>query len=77
MKRRDLFKLGIFGALAATTGTGFLKIYKHHTGVKEIIEFPAPTLRKISSPVDAIGDQIISLSQQMIATLQYYALMDL
>ena len=74
MKRRDLFKLGIFGALAATTGTGFLKIYKHHTGVKEILEFPAPILRKISSPVDAIGDRIISLSQQMIATLRYYAL---
>ena len=74
MKRRDLFKLGIFGALAATTGTGFLKIYKHHTGVKEVIEFPAPILRKISSPVDTIGDKIISLSQQMIATLRYYAL---
>ena len=74
MKRRDLFKLGIFGALAATTGTGFLKIYKHHTGVKEVIEFPAPILRKISSPVDTIGDKIISLSQQMIATLRYYSL---
>ena len=35
MKRRDLFKLGIFGALAATTGTGFLKIYKHHTGISD------------------------------------------
>jgi len=74
MKRRDLFKFGIFSVLAATAGTGFLAIYKHHTGVKEIFEFPAPILRKISSPVDAIGDQIISLSQLMIATLRYYSL---
>ena len=76
MKRRDLLKFGIFGVLAATTGTGFLKIYKHHTGVKEIFKFPAPILRKISSPVDAIGDKIITLSQQMIATLRYHSLID-
>jgi peptide deformylase len=76
MKRRDLLKFGIFSVLAATTGTGFLKIYKHHTGVKEIFKFPAPILRKISSPVDAIGDKIITLSQQMIATLRYYSLID-
>ena len=73
MKRRDLFKFGIFSVLAATAGTGFFKIYKHHTGVKEIFEFPAPILRKVSSPVDSIGDKIISLSQQMIATLRYYS----
>ena len=73
MKRRDLLKFGIFSVLAATTGTGFLKIYKHHTGVKEIFKFPAPILRKISTPVDAIGDKIITLSQQMIATLRYYS----
>ena len=74
MKRRDLLKFGLFSALAATAGTGFLKIYKHRTGVKKIFEFPDPMLRKISSPVAAIDDKIISLSQQMIATLRYYSL---
>ena len=74
MKRRDLFKFGIFSVLAATAGTGFLKIYKHHTGVKEIVEFPAPILRKKASSVDAIDDKLISLSQLMIATLRYYSL---
>jgi peptide deformylase len=74
MKRRDLFKFGIFSVLAATAGTGFLEIYKHHTGVKEILEFPAPILRKKASSVDAIDDKLISLSQQMIATLRYYSL---
>ena len=74
MKRRDLLKFGFFGALAAGAGTGFLKIYKHHTGVKKVFEFPAPILRKISSPVDTIDDKIISLSRHMIATLRYYSL---
>jgi peptide deformylase len=71
MKRRDLLKIGAFSALAAAAGTGFLKIYKHQTGVKKVIEFPAPILRKISSPVDVIDEKIISLSRQMIGTLRY------
>ena len=74
MKRRDLLKFGLLSALAAATGTGFLNIYKNHTEIKKIFEFPTPILRKISSPVDAIDDKIISLSQQMIATLRYYSL---
>lgn len=74
MKRRELLKFGLISALAATAGSGFLKIYKHRTGVKKIFEFPAPILRNISIPVDAIDDKIITLSQQMIATLRYYSL---
>ena len=74
MKRRDLLKLGLYGALAAAGGTGFLKIYKHATGVRKIFEYPAPILRKISTPVDVIDGRIISLSHQMIATSRYYSL---
>jgi peptide deformylase len=74
MKRRDLLKFGLFGALVAAGGTGFLKVYKHTTGVRKIFEYPAPILRKISTPVDVIDGRIISLSHQMIATLRYYSL---
>ena len=74
MKRRDLLKFGLTSALAAAVGTGFLKIYKHHTGVKQVFVFPTPILRETSSPVDAIDEKIISLSRQMIATLRYYSL---
>ncbi len=74
MKRRDLLKIGAFSALAAVSGTVFLKVYKHQTGVKKVVEFPAPILRKKSSPVDVIDDKIISLSQQMIGTLRYWSL---
>lgn len=59
MRRRDILKFGLFGALAAAAGNGFLKIYKHHTGVKKIFECPAPILLTISTPVNAIDEQII------------------
>ena len=74
MKRRDILKFGLISALAAAAGTGFLKVYKRQTGVKKILVFPDPILRKIASPVDAIDDKIKSLSQQMIATLRYFSL---
>ena len=74
MKRRDLLKLGLFTTLAAAGGAGFLKLYKHTSGAREIFEYPAPILREVSTPVDVIDDAIVSLSQQMIATLQYNSL---
>jgi len=74
MKRRDLLKFGLFTTLAAAGGAGFLKIYKHTSGTREILEYPAPVLRQISKPVDVIDDAIVSLGQQMIATLQYNSL---
>jgi peptide deformylase len=74
MNRRDLLKFGLVSVLAAAGGTGFLKIYKHTTGVKKIFEYPDPILRKVSAPVNAIDDQIVALSRQMVATLRYYSL---
>ena len=74
MKRRDLLKFGLFTSLAAAGGVGFFKIYKHTTGVREILKYPAPVLRRVSMPVDVIDDPIVSLSQQMIATLRYNSL---
>jgi len=74
MKRRDLLKLGLFTTLAAAGGAGFLKIYQHTSGVKEIIEYPASVLRMVAAPVDVIDDAIVWLSRQMIATLRYNSL---
>lgn len=74
MKRRDLLKFGLFTSLAAAGGAGFLKIYKYTTGVRKIVEYPAPVLRRASTPVDVIDDPIASLSRQMIATLRYNSL---
>lgn len=74
MKRRDFLKFGVLTTLAAAGGTGFLKIYKHTSGVREILEYPVPVLRRVAMRVDVIDDTVVSLSQQMIATLQYNSL---
>ena len=74
MKRRDLLKFGLFTSLAAAGSAGFLKIYKHTSGVHKITEYPDPILRRVSTPVDIIDDAIVSLSRRMIATLRYNSL---
>ena len=74
MKRRDLFKLGLFTALAVAGGAGLLKIYKHATSAGEFLEYPADVLRRVAEPVDVIDDAIVATSQQMIATLRYHSL---
>jgi len=74
MKRRALLKFGLCGVLAAAGGGGFLKIYKHTTGVAKIFEYPDSILRQVCAPVNAIDDEIVGLSRQMIATLRYYSL---
>ena len=74
MKRRNLLKLGLFTTLAAAGGAGFLKIYKHTSGAGEILQYPHPVLRRIAAPVNVIDNSIVSLSRQMIATLQYHSL---
>ena len=74
MKRRDFLKFGLLTTLAAAGGAGFFKIYKHTSGVREILEWPVPVLRRVAMRVDVIDDPIVSLSQQMIATLQYNSL---
>jgi peptide deformylase len=74
MKRRDLLKLGLLTSFAAAGGAGFLKIIRHTSGVREILEYPAPVLRRVSTPVAVIDDAIASLSRQMVATLRYNSL---
>jgi len=76
MKRRDLLKIGLFSVLAAAGGAGFLKLYKYNLGVRKITKYPAPILRKVSTPVEVIDEKIVSLSHQMISTLRYNSLID-
>jgi peptide deformylase len=74
MKRRNFLKIGLLTTLAAAGGAGFLKIYKHTSGAREILEHPAAALRRVATPVEAINNSIISLGRQMIATLRYNSL---
>lgn len=73
MNRRTLLKFGVYGVIAAGGGAGLLKIYKHATGAGDIIEYPDPILRATAAPVEQIDAEIVSLSEKLIATVQYYS----
>ena len=74
MKSRDLQEISLLGILAATGGVGFLQVYKRATGLQEIFEYPDPILRQISSPVNAIDNNMVALSRQMITMVRYFSL---
>ena len=74
MNRRKLLKLGLYGALAAAGGGGLIKIYKHASGAGDIIKYPDPILRATAAPVTDVDAEIVSLSEQLIATVRYHSL---
>ena len=74
MNRRQLLKLGLFGAVATAGGGGLLQIYKHTTGVQPISKFPDPVLRARSKRVEKIDDELLLLSEQLMSTIRYYSL---
>ena len=60
---------GLFG------GTGiyaFLNAYRKNN-VLDIVAYPDPALRKVSTPVDRIDDAVISVANAMIDTLRFKA----
>ena len=74
--KRDFLTFGLH-VVVITIGIGaFLGFYRKNNNVLEIIQYPDPTLREISNPIDQIDNQIISLSDDMIATLRYRTIVD-
>jgi len=64
---------------AAVLGMGILAIagfHKKNMNVLRIVEHPDPALRQVAKPIAYIDDTIISLTQDIISTLRYQALVD-
>jgi peptide deformylase len=74
MNRRHALKFGLFGALAAVGGGGFLMLYKHATGVRPISKYPDPVLRVRSKPVERIDAALKTLAHRLVATIRYHSL---
>lgn len=50
--------------------------HKHSSNVLQIVDYPNPVLRQVAKPVTNVDDAIISLTDDMIATLRYQTLVD-
>ena len=76
LNKKNFLIVGLHIAVVAIGIGAFLSFYKKNNNILEILQHPDPVLREISNPVDHIDHHIISLSDDMIATLRYRTLVD-
>ena len=70
--RRQVIKSAAAALLGGTGIYAFLNNYRK-THVLDIVAYPDPGLRKVSSPIGQIDKGVISLAESMIDTLRYKA----
>jgi peptide deformylase len=76
LNKRFFFTFGMYVAVIAIGIVALSSFYSKNNNVLKIVEYPDPNLREISNRIDHIDNHIISLSNDMIATLRYRAITD-
>ncbi len=76
LNKRDFSIFGLHVIVITIGIVALLGFYRINNNVLRIIEYPDPILREISNPIDHIDNQIIHLSNDIIATLRYRAIID-
>ena len=76
LNKRFFFAFGMYVAVIAIGIVALSSFYSKNNNVLKIVEYPDPNLREISNRIDHIDNHIISLSNDMIATLRYRAITD-
>jgi len=76
LKKKSLLIFGLHVAVVAIGITLFLGFYRKNNNVLKIVSYPHPALREISEPIDQIDNQVVSLSNAMVATLHYRTMID-
>lgn len=77
LNKRNFLIVGLHIAVIAIGIGAYLDFYRKNNNVLRILQYPDPILREISKPIDHIDNHIISLSNDMIATLRYRTMIDL
>jgi hypothetical protein len=70
--RRKFIKLAMAGLVGGTGIYALLNNYRKNN-VLDIVAYPDPALRKVSTPIDRIDDAVISMANAMIDTLRFKA----
>ena len=76
LSKKDFLTFGIIATAVVLGAFVFLFSYKNSRNVLQIVEFPYPTLREVSPPIEQIDSSVISISNDMVATLRYQTLVD-
>ncbi len=74
--KKEVLTGGLYAAVIGIAILAMVGIYKKNMTVLPILEYPEPVLRRISEPVASIDDQVVSLTNAIISTLRYRALVD-
>jgi peptide deformylase len=76
LRKKEILTIGLCAFVIAIGLFSFLHLYKRHNTVLRIVASPNPTLRRAADLINQVDHSIISLSNSMISTLQYIAMMD-
>jgi peptide deformylase len=76
LRKKEILTIGLCAAVIGTVLVTFLHFYKRSNTVLRIVEHPNATLRQVAGLVDRIDHSIVSLSNNMISTLHYLAMID-
>ncbi len=76
LNKKELLTSGLCITVIAIGIAAFSGFYRKNNNVLQILEYPNPALRKVANPVDQINNDIVALSNDIIATLRYQTLKD-
>jgi len=76
LKKKEILTIGLCWAVIAIGLFSLQHFYKSNNTVLKIVEPPTPTLRQVAGLIDQVDHSIISLSNSMISTLQYLAMIN-
>lgn len=74
--KRDFLAFGLQVSIIAAGIAVLVDFYKKHHNILTIKEYPDPILRVISPPIEHIDEQVIALSNDLLATLRYRTMVD-
>ena len=72
LNRRKFIKLAMAGLIGGSGSLALLNNYRKNK-VLDIVAYPDPALRKVSTPIERIDDAVISMANAMIDTLRFKA----
>ena len=76
LSRKEILTVCLFGALVIAGVLLSVAVYKKSIDYLPIREHPDLVLRRVAEPISQVDGSIISLAEDIVATLQYITLVD-